>query len=238
MSLLFSILTVCYFPDYNLSEEVTQQTINSTAYASGLYIDESSPSRCDGIASSLEVCAELRNDTAVPGVDRYQLFAYNFRDNGNRLYQQIGSRISLNFRGNTNSIICETGRLTQDNHEWTVQKGDSHFIAVEISSHCSINGKGEIICPAHAVLSPSPTMPDNTVGYTTEASDLIQINSLTATPGFVNAHAYIGENTMVVIYFNTLHMTPCSPNSIPITTLLYAGTTHTSLCEDSVVEYT
>ena len=187
--------TVCYFPDYNLTEAVTQQTINSTAYASGLYIDESSPSRCDGIASSLEVCAQLRNDTAVPGVDFYRLFAYNFRDNGNRLYQQIGSRISFSFRGNTNSIICGTNRLTQDGHGWTVQKGDSHFIAVEILSECNM---GETICPAHAVLSPSPTMPDNTVGYTAQASYLVQINSLTATPGFVNARAYIGEIIMAI----------------------------------------
>ena len=229
---------MCYFPDYNLTEEVTQQTINSTAYASGLYIDESSPSRCDGIASTLEVCAQLRNDTDVPGVDLYRLIAYNFRDNGNRLYQQIGDRISLSFRGNTNSIVCETDRLTQDNHEWTVQKGDSHFIAVEILSECSVNRNNNTICPAHAVLSPSPTMPDNTVGYSTEFSDLIPINSLTATPGFVNARAYIGENTMAAFYFDMLHMTPCSPNSAPITTLLYADTTHTSLCENSVVKYT
>ena len=182
--------TVCYFPDYALTKEVTQQTINSTAYASGLYIDESSPSRCDGIASSLEVCALLRNDTAVPGVDFYRLYVYNFRDNGNRLYQQVGGQVHFTLRGNTNSIKCETDRLTQDYDGWTVQRG--HFIAIEILSQCE---EGDFACPAHAVLSPSPTMPDNTVGYTAEVSYLIPTNSLTATPGFVNARAYIGENT-------------------------------------------
>ena len=182
---------MCYFPDYNLTKEVTQQTINSTAYASGLYIDESSPSRCDGIASSLEVCAELRNDTAVPGVNNYRLNAYNFRDNGNHLYKQIGRRIAFNFRGNTHSIKCQTVRLVQNNNAWTVKRGD--FISVQIFRKCRI---GDKFCPAHAVLSPSPTMPDNTVGYTAEVSTLFLINGVTATPGFVNARANIGENTM------------------------------------------
>ena len=186
--------TVCYFPDYNLTVEVTQQTINSTAYASGLYIDESSPSRCDGIASSLEVCAQLRNDTAMPGVDRYLSSISNFRDNGDHLYERIGERIFLNFMGNTDSIICRKIMLAQNDNAWTVKRGD--FIAVQILRKCFMNMNNRTLCPAHAVLSPSSTMPDNTVGYTAEASNFIQLNSLTSTPGIVNARAYIGENTI------------------------------------------
>ena len=187
---------MCYFPDYNLTEEATQQTINSTAYAGGLYIDESSPSRCDGIASTLEVCAQLRNDTAVPGVDRYQLRISNFRDNGNHLYERIGKQIFLTFvEKNTDNITCQKVMLAQNNNAWTVKRGD--IIAAEILSKCVVNNmNNRTLCPAHAVLTPPSTMPDNTVGYTAEASSFIQINSLTSTPGIVNARAYIGENTI------------------------------------------
>ena len=187
---------MCYFPDYNLTEEVTQQTINSTAYAGGLYIDESSPSRCDGIASTLEVCAQLRNDTAVPGVDRYQSRISNFRDNGNHLYERIGKQIFPTFvKKNTDSTTCQIVMLAQNNNAWTVKRGD--IIAVEILSECVVNNmNNRTLCPAHTVLTPSSTMPDNTVGYTAQASNFIQINSLTSTPGIVNARAYIGKNTI------------------------------------------
>ena len=93
------IPTVCYLPDYELIQTDPQPNVSNAYNTSGFYLGVSNPSRCEGIADSIETCGELlRND---PNIKNYQFYVTLFRDNGKSLYEQVARefRFQINDEG-------------------------------------------------------------------------------------------------------------------------------------------
>ena len=184
--------TVCYLPDYELIQTDPQPNVSNTYNTSGFYLGVSTPSRCEGIADSIEACGELlRND---PNIIYYLFFVNLFRDTGSSLYKQVGKRIRFPLKGLDKSYDCSTRNLNL-NDEWTVKKGD--FVGAEVLSECELND-----CFLYAVFHPSMIVPNHTLEYvaTTAVPSFIQFGAVTATPGFLNVRALVGEPTYTLLY--------------------------------------
>ena len=188
-------------PDYELIREGDAQLVaNSTIYPAGYYLSVSNPSRCTGIASSLEICAELRNITPSAV---YRLNVYLFRDKNNFLHEQIGIEAFYSTRQIQERLRCVTRDLDLTTG-WTVEKGD--VVGVEILTEECLQ-KRDPVCPLHAVFSPTMITPNHTLDYiaTTPNPGLIPITAVTATPGFVNARVSIGEIATQYNEYGYLH---------------------------------
>ena len=187
------IPTVCYLPDYELIQTDPQPNVSNTYNTSGFYLGVSTPSRCEGIADSIEACGELlRND---PTIKNYQLYVTLFRDNGKSLYEQVGTELTfqINDDGKNKSYDCLT-RNPNQNQGWTVRKGD--VVEAEVLGECVGNN-----CFLYPVFSSSMIVPNHTLDYvaTTAISSFIQFGAVTATPGFLNVHAHVGEPIHTVV---------------------------------------
>ena len=182
--------TVCYFPDYDLIREDPQPAVANTYNTSGFYLSVSTPSRCKGIADFIEACAELLSTN--PEINNYVFYVNIFRNNGRSLYEQVGREIRSPLNGLDEPYICHTRNLSL-NDQWTVKKGD--VVGAEVLGECEINH-----CFSYAVFNPSMIIPNHTLDYvaTTARTSFIQMGEVTATPGFLNVRAHVGEPTYIV----------------------------------------
>ena len=186
------IPTVCYLPDYELIQTDPQPSVSNTYNTSGFYLGVSNPSRCEGIADSIEACGELlRND---PNIIYYVFYVNFFRENGKSFYEPVGREFRFPLRGFDKSYDCLTRNLNLAD-EWTVNKGD--VVGAEVLSECESND-----CFLYAVFSPSMIVPNHTLNFvaTTTISGLIPLGVVTTTPGFLNVRAHVGEPIHTVVY--------------------------------------